>query len=390
MSCVYYLIEATKWLPVLVTCVIFAWGYFAYTFQLVIFSQQLLAQQTICLVVFNYLFISTVWSYLRTIFTPRFSIPKKFYLSPEIYADFVQAQNDQQRDEILAYVVKHNELPVYCRTYTGGYRFCEKCNLIKPDRCHHCSICRVCVLKMDHHCPWINNCVSFTNYKFFVLFLGYTFALCVFVAATTFPHFLGFWLPHPNSTYATNHTTTAHTGQELQVPKVLKADTSSPFSPQQHNNAVPFSVRFQILFLFFISGMMSFCVVFLFCYHIYLLLNNRSTLEAFRPPLMAHGPDRNAFNLGKLANLNQLFGRSKLLWFIPVYTTEGSGITFELRPQMSHDEEARNERFKFHDSRNKGDSNNITMSFNRSNTEMRTIGTGSGVPSHLGQSTGAV
>jgi hypothetical protein len=39
-------------------------------------------------------------------------------------------------------------------------RFCKKCVLPKPDRAHHCSLCQRCVLKMDHHCPWINNCVS--------------------------------------------------------------------------------------------------------------------------------------------------------------------------------------------------------------------------------------
>ena len=31
---------------------------------------------------------------------------------------------------------------------------CKKCNVIKPLRTHHCSICGFCVLKMDHHCPW--------------------------------------------------------------------------------------------------------------------------------------------------------------------------------------------------------------------------------------------
>ena len=31
-------------------------------------------------------------------------------------------------------------------------RYCVKCALYKPLRTHHCSECKKCVLKMDHHC----------------------------------------------------------------------------------------------------------------------------------------------------------------------------------------------------------------------------------------------
>jgi len=31
---------------------------------------------------------------------------------------------------------------------------------------------------MDHHCPWLDNCVGFLNLKPFLLFLFYVFALC--------------------------------------------------------------------------------------------------------------------------------------------------------------------------------------------------------------------
>ncbi len=58
------------------------------------------------------------------------------------------------------------------------------CNVFKPERCHHCSACNRCVLNMDHHCPWINNCVGFWNRKYFMLLLIYVLLTTYFVFFT--------------------------------------------------------------------------------------------------------------------------------------------------------------------------------------------------------------
>ena len=39
---------------------------------------------------------------------------------------------------------------------------------------------------MDHHCPWINNCIGFWNRKFFILLLIYVLILCYFNIVTMF------------------------------------------------------------------------------------------------------------------------------------------------------------------------------------------------------------
>ncbi|OAG09543.1 zf-DHHC-domain-containing protein [Paraphaeosphaeria sporulosa] len=68
---------------------------------------------------------------------------------------------------------------------TGDIRFCKKCQAQKPDRAHHCSTCKRCVLKMDHHCPWLAACVGLHNYKAFLLFLIYLTFFCWVAFATS-------------------------------------------------------------------------------------------------------------------------------------------------------------------------------------------------------------
>ena len=52
--------------------------------------------------------------------------------------------------------------------------FCGKCNNPRPLRAHHCEICKKCTLKMDHHCPWVFDCIGYYNQKNFYQFLFYS------------------------------------------------------------------------------------------------------------------------------------------------------------------------------------------------------------------------
>ena len=67
---------------------------------------------------------------------------------------------------------------------------CRKCKGPKPQRAHHCSVCNRCVLKMDHHCPWIMTCVGLNNHRYFVLFLLNLTLGCIFLSISGYSKFL--------------------------------------------------------------------------------------------------------------------------------------------------------------------------------------------------------
>ena len=61
-----------------------------------------------------------------------------------------------------------------------SYRFCKKCQNVKPPRAHHDSVTGRCVYEMDHFCPWMNNVVGYNNYRYFMMFLLYLLLGCIY------------------------------------------------------------------------------------------------------------------------------------------------------------------------------------------------------------------
>ena len=68
---------------------------------------------------------------------------------------------------------EYKSKPIYIRQlgYIREYKICETCNLIRPLRSTHCNVCNNCIIRFDHHCPWIGTCVGFRNYAYFFIYL---------------------------------------------------------------------------------------------------------------------------------------------------------------------------------------------------------------------------
>ncbi|KAI3416806.1 uncharacterized protein J3R85_015072 [Psidium guajava] len=133
------------------------------------------------LALFHGLLVMLLWSYFSVVFTDPGSVPPNWRPSideesgesdPLTLPDLSGLQSDPSNQRI---------------------RYCRKCNHFKPPRCHHCSVCGRCVLKMDHHCVWVVNCVGALNYKYFLLFLFYTFLETSVVTLALLPYFIVFF-----------------------------------------------------------------------------------------------------------------------------------------------------------------------------------------------------
>ncbi|KAB0391984.1 hypothetical protein E2I00_015968 [Balaenoptera physalus] len=166
-----------------------------------------------------------VWSYWMTIFTSPASPSKEFCLSNSEKERYEKEFSQERQQEILRRAAR--DLPIYTTSASKTIRYCERCQLIKPDRAHHCSACDM-----------VNNCVGFSNYKFFLLFLLYSLLYCLFVATTVLQYFIKFWTNELSDTRA----------------------------------------KFHILFLFFVSTMFFISVLSLLSYHCWLVGKNRTTI----------------------------------------------------------------------------------------------------------------
>ncbi|XP_022757607.1 probable protein S-acyltransferase 12 [Durio zibethinus] len=217
-------------------------------------------------IIFHVLLILLLWSYFRVVFKDPGSVPENWRA--------VSAEENLGVGSSLAAVDDGFE-----RRSRGGY--CIHCQNGKPPRCHHCSVCQRCVLKMDHHCVWVVNCVGARNYKFFLLFLLYTFLETTMDTVVLLPSFINFFAD------AKNHSSTPS------------------------NLALVFLAF--VLNLAFALSLLCFLVM-----HASLLSSNTTSVEVHEKK----GTVRWKYDLGRKMNFEQVFGTKKSLWFFPLFSQD--------------------------------------------------------------------
>ncbi|KAJ6320149.1 hypothetical protein OIU76_005633 [Salix suchowensis] len=221
------------------------------------------------IMIFHLLLIMLLWSYYMVVFKDPGSVPENWRaVLPEEALEAGSSLNDRPD----------------CVVDTDGLDrrvFCNYCQNGKPPRCHHCSVCQRCVLKMDHHCVWVVNCVGARNYKFFLLFLLYTFMVTTMDTLVLLPAFINFF------------------GE-------AKDHSSSP-----GDLAVIFLAF--VLNLAFALSLLCFLVM-----HASLLSSNTTSIEVYEK----RGAARWKYDLGRKKNFEQVFGTKKALWFFPLFSKE--------------------------------------------------------------------
>ncbi|GAB7363857.1 hypothetical protein MBLNU230_g4421t1 [Neophaeotheca triangularis] len=85
----------------------------------------------------------------------------------------------------------------YVSTEDGKPKWCETCQIWKPDRAHHLKDIGYCVSRLDHYCPWVGGIVSQRNFKFFIQFDVYAALFSLYAMIIT-----GFYLDHQVTEYA--------------------------------------------------------------------------------------------------------------------------------------------------------------------------------------------
>jgi hypothetical protein len=189
------------------------------------------------------------------------------------------------------------------RSDKNSVRYCLKCKKFKPDRAHHCKFCNCCTLKMDHHCPWVGNCIGFRNYKFFLNMIFYALV---------------------NSAYFT----------------YIFSDVIRYLIIEEKIVSLKL-LLFVVLYFFMIMVMLSLAIFNIF--HLWITVKNFTTFEFVTHFVRAkQNPNtRSQYDITYWENFKQVYGWNPLLWLLPVDPISSSkwhnGFNFKLNTKFEYE-----------------------------------------------------
>jgi palmitoyltransferase ZDHHC2/15/20 len=226
------------------------------------------------LIVYHVMIFMILWSYFAIVLAEPGSVPER-WTPPEEDPEMNVPKSESKR------------------------RVCKKCVAWKPERTHHCSVCQRCVLRMDHHCVWVANCVGARNYKFFLQFLVYTFIGTTFDAIFLLSDFVQFFKDVEDS--ETNDNVTQQERDEL----------------RQHGGAMTIIFVAFILNVAFAASLLGFIVM-----HGNLVLANMTTIEMYEKKKTLPWK----YDKGRWGNFKEIFGNNVFSWLLPFHTPRASEI----------------------------------------------------------------
>ncbi|KAM9117434.1 palmitoyltransferase ZDHHC12 isoform 2-T2 [Pangshura tecta] len=155
----------------------------------------------------------------------------------------------------------------------------------QPMRAKHCQLCRHCVRRYDHHCPWIENCVGERNHPLFIVYLAVQLVVLL-------------WSFH-----------VAWSGLYFQ----------QSWEWLQHN--------IFLLLSFLVIAIFTIVVLLLLVSHLYLVSCNTTTWEFMshhRISYLRHCDSENPFDQGVILNLWRFFCACRLVSWEKIYFQEDS------------------------------------------------------------------
>eukprot|EP00439_Symbiodinium_sp_Y106_P045565 s7038_g5.t2 len=164
-----------------------------------------------------------------------------------------------------------------------GYRWCSTCRIVRPPRASHCADCDNCVLRFDHHCPFINNCVGQRNYLFF---FGFTSSVCM-LALVVIPSLL--WGSLKNLLQGNTRSMSL----SLELATVGAGQSQAAESYAVNSDAV---LRGFLITLAAAGGTAALCVVGLWGYHLFLICSGITTREHIKGRLGGKDEDEGGLN----------------------------------------------------------------------------------------------